>query len=124
MVEKTESPDPNVPGSGGPRFMAAALVVPNRPVPTDVPLINFLRPMQFVESAVGVTFFPDIRASIEDGHALGKQQQQTRKGKGGAVAAASAPALPPVAALCDHTTCTLPPPGFWGQGGKGGAEAD
>eukprot|EP00929_Paragymnodinium_shiwhaense_P102071 TRINITY_DN65272_c0_g1_i1.p1 TRINITY_DN65272_c0_g1~~TRINITY_DN65272_c0_g1_i1.p1 ORF type:complete len:276 (-),score=1.86 TRINITY_DN65272_c0_g1_i1:2-829(-) len=42
------------------RFLILALVVPNEEVDADIPLTHFLVPLQTLEEAAGVTFFPKL----------------------------------------------------------------
>lgn len=107
IADQTNSAD--VHADPPPRFLAAAVVVPNRHVPDDVPLTNFVRPIEFVESAVGVTFFPEIRKAIADGATLAKRAGLPRKSKQKALPLPSeSQSVAAVVPLCDHSVCSLP----------------
>lgn len=76
-----------------PERLAAAFVVPNRPVPADTRLVTFLRPVDVVERLAGIIFFPGLQRPTS---------------------AADQP--PPAKELCAAPgACELSPPQDWSQ---------
>ena len=110
-------------GGGRRRLAMAAFVMPNAPIPKDARLEDFLVPVDSLQAAAGVIFFPNL--TIE-GYGDGNGEREARSPNQTALPLPPSTSLAPVSKskrvdhLCTRSTCELPAADWWKEGRKEG----